>query len=427
MKSFCASALVFLASLGWAVSQAAAQAGAYDSTGAAASGFNLPVGRMSPYGSMFASSTPSADPNPESGEVIDGAVGPSDFQQAVQAEWTECDACRESCGAWYATLGGLAMGRSRPNAYWTTYSVSIDDLVLNTQNAGANWAGGWQASVGYMFGGCECGRGGGCGPYGPLGSGWTTGPGIGFTYWGLGNMGGFAQVDSPTDSLNATFSLLDPSTGSGQVEIGGQPFSDFFDSSASHRISRDDSASNYELNLFFGTFNHYRWTLVPFVGFRVFRFDERLGFSGLAGGGTWGGNGGVDQADFSFRTMNEMYGLQLGTYATYQVFDRFSWFVGPKLGLFGNQMSNRALLVRGDGVVAYDITAQKSDFSLLGEIDTGFSWAVGPHFMAYLGYRVLGVTNVALADNQFVQGIGDVKQSGSLILHGIMMGGGWTF
>jgi hypothetical protein len=90
-------------------------------------------------------------------------------------------------------------------------------------------------------------------------------------------------------------------------------------------------------------------------------------------------------------------------------------------------MSNRSVLARGDGVLGFDVNANKSDFSLLGEIDTGFSWFFGPHFMAYAGYRVVGVTNVALSDNQFVQGIGDVKQSGSLILHGVMMGGGWTF
>jgi hypothetical protein len=90
-------------------------------------------------------------------------------------------------------------------------------------------------------------------------------------------------------------------------------------------------------------------------------------------------------------------------------------------------MSNRALLARGDGAVGFDLDAGKSDFSLMGEVDTGFSWFFGPRFMTYMGYRVLGVTNVALTDNQFIQGIGDVKQSGSLILHGVMVGGGWTF
>jgi hypothetical protein len=240
-------------------------------------------------------------------------------------------------------------------------------------------------------------------------------------------MNGFAQVDSATDELNSTFTLLDPSTGSGQVEIGGQPFSDFFDDSASHRIFRDDSAANYELNLFFGAFNHYRWTVVPFLGFRYFRFDERLGFAGLIGGSTWGANGGLDQAQLSFRTVNSLYGLQLGTYANYMIFNRFGWYIGPKVGVFGNDMSNRAILARGDGLEAFDVTAHKSDFSLLGEIDTGFTWFFGPRFMAYMGYRVLGVTNVALGDNQFVQGIGDVQQSGSLILHGVMMGGGFTF
>ena len=85
MKSFCTSALVCLTSLGWAVSQAAAQEGAYGSAGVVTASYNLPVGRMSPYGSMFASSTPSAATDPESGQLINGADGPGDFQLAVHA------------------------------------------------------------------------------------------------------------------------------------------------------------------------------------------------------------------------------------------------------------------------------------------------------------------------------------------------------
>jgi hypothetical protein len=434
MRSACTAALVLLAGHVLTAPQVAAQYAANGplppvaTFGVVTASYDLPAVN-SPSDSIFTSEpAPASAGEPAAGQIIDGADGSTDFQQAVAGEW--CDSCDASCGCFFGALGGLAMGRNRPNAYWTSYEASIDDLVLNTQSAGANWTGGWQINVGYLFGngggGCGANSCGPCGPCGTCGCGFT-GPGIGFTYWGLGNMSGFAQANSATDELNATFSLLDPSTVSGQVEIGGQPFSDFFDDSASHRIMRDDSAANYELNLYFGAFNHYHWTVVPFIGFRYFRFDERLIFAGLAGGATWGGNGGLDQAALSFRTTNDLYGLQLGTYANYWIANRFSWFIGPKVGIYGNQMSNRALLARGDGVVGFDATANKSDFSLLGEIDTGFTWFFGPRFMAYAGYRVLGVTNVALADNQFVQGIGDVKQSGSLILHGLMMGGGWTF
>ena len=50
-----------------------------------------------------------------------------------------------------------------------------------------------------------------------------------------------------------------------------------------------------------------------------------------------------------------------------------------------------------------------------------------------MGYRVLGVTNVALGDNQFLPfladagGFADVKDNGSLILHGATAGLQFTF
>jgi hypothetical protein len=308
------------------------------------------------------------------------------------------------------------MGRSRPNVFSTTFETSPANPLLNTQDAGANWTGGWQITAGYMC----------CGPCG-------GGPGLGFTYWGLGDMPGFAQLDSATNSLNTTINVSDPSTGSGDVEIGGVAAGTFFNNSASHRISRNDRVDNFEANLYFGTWNLGRWTIAPFAGFRYFRFDERLSFGGLASGGTWGGNGGADEAYLSFQNVNNLYGGQVGTYTNFWVTDRFGLFLGPKVGLFGNQMSGRTLLYSGDGTTAGDISAHKNDFSVMGEIDTGMTFFLRPNLFTYLGYRVVGVTNVALGDNQFLpylidtQGFGEVKQSGSLILHGVMMGGGWMF
>jgi hypothetical protein len=441
----CTSALVVLASLVMAAPRAAAQAGspsllplpAVTASDVVTASYNLPPTNTGPQGSMFVgqdAGAPAETGEAAGGSVIDGADGHSQFQESLYNEWTDCDQCAPG-GRWFGAMGALVMGRNRANPYWTTYETNNNaNQLLNTQNAGVDWTGGWQISAGYMFGACSgCGCCGPCGPCGGCGGCGASGPGLGITYWGLGQMRGFAQINSPTDELSTPINLLDPTTGSGEVEIGGDPASDFFDNSASHRIFRNDRVNNFELNLLFGAFNVGRWTVVPFAGFRYFRFDERLTFGGLAGGATWGGNGGADEAYLSFRTVNNLYGGQLGTYANYMFSDRFGLFIGPKVGVFGNQMNDRTLLYRGDGVTAYDIAAHKADFSLLGELDTGLTWFVGPRFMAYLGYRVVGVTNVALGDNQFlpyladVDGFAQVKQSGSLILHGAMIGGGWMF
>jgi hypothetical protein len=64
---------------------------------------------------------------------------------------------------------------------------------------------------------------------------------------------------------------------------------------------------------------------------------------------------------------------------------------------------------------------------MLSEIETGLTYTFGPHWRTWVGYRVVGVSNLALADNQFAPDLGDIKQAGSLILHGGFAGLIWTY
>ncbi len=270
-------------------------------------------------------------------------------------------------------------------------------------------------------------------PCGGCGGGW--GPGIAFTYWGLGQMNGFAQLNSSTNELSTP---IDLNTQFGSIDVGGVPVADYFDNSASHRIIRNDRVNNFEANLLLGAWTRGRLTLVPFIGFRYFRFDERLTFAGLTADGDWSNPD--DWAAHHNRMTNNLYGFQIGGFANYMIVNRVGFFVGPKVGLFGNQMNGRTLLYNGNGVLAldengnpYDIAAHKTDFSMIGEIDAGFTYFFRRNVFGYIGYRVVGVANIALSDNQFltyeadVQGFREVKQNGSLILSGVMLGGGWFF
>ena len=78
------------------------------------------------------------------------------------------------------------------------------------------------------------------------------------------------------------------------------------------------------------------------------------------------------------------------------------------------------------GNPTYNIHAPCSDITFLGELDAGFDWAITANWRAFLGYRVIGLANVALADNQYLpfladtQGFSQMKQNGDLILHGIL-------
>ncbi len=452
MKSFGPRALIACTGLILAVQQAGAQYGspsllplpAVTAVDAVTASYDLPNTQMDPYGSVFTGSRqePIANPNPD-GALIPGADGSSQFQDAVSSEWGSCESCDGGCceprgGGWFGAMGGLVMGRNRANPFWTTFETNVNEnQLLNTQNAGVDWTGGWQFTGGYIFGGGGCSQNDCSGTGAPFmgGGGGPMGPGIGFTYWGLGQMNGFAQLNSATNELSTP---IDLNQQGGPLEIDGVPLADYFDNAASHRIFRNDRVNNFEVNGLLGAYTYGRLTSVPFVGFRYFRFDERLSFQGLAGDGDW--DNGDDWAEHHNRMVNNMYGVQVGSYFNYMISQRFGWFLGPKVGIFGNQMNGRTIVRDGNGNLLvddfgnlYDIQAHKNDFSMLAEIDTGLTYFWQPNFFTYIGYRVVGVTNIALSDNQFLtfeadyQGFREIKENGSLILHGVMLGGGFLF
>ena len=85
-------------------------------------------------------------------------------------------------------------------------------------------------------------------------------------------------------------------------------------------------------------------------------------------------------------------------------------FVIPKAGIFGNQMNVRnAAVSPATALKASTSSTHKSDVSFLGEIDTGLNYAFTPNLRAFLGYRVVGVANLALADNQFLPFLADTQ------------------
>jgi len=433
MKSFWKTGLVLFASLTWAAS-AQAQTDGY------ATPSLLPLPAVSPmyptsvpasysssgydaWGNTTTTSRQESLPQPTVPPALSNPNGASDFENALHSPCGEaCDTCDTPCrsGTWFGSIGALVMGRNRANGYWTTYETNNNpNQLMNTQNAGANWAGGGQVTAGYMFGNCCC-----------------PGPGIAFTYWGLGPMTANSSVTAaPGGTLSSPIDL-------GFVTIGGLQASQFFDNAHEQRIARDDRFNNFELNLLSPAFyNGGRLTVTGLVGVRYLRFDERLSYSSVADGFNFGDNGGVDQATLAFRTVNNLWGGQVGANMNYMLTDRLGVFVMPKGGIFLNQMNGLTQLYRGDGLYAvnqltgdnFNYGAHKTDVAFLGEIDTGFSWAFCRNVQAYVGYRVIGIANVALADNQFLPFLADqagyqqIKQNGALIVHGGMAGIAWSF
>jgi hypothetical protein len=436
MKSFYRRGLIGLVALGWAASAAVAQDAApallplpsvtavdtSSQTAAYRAVQPSPALTLPGYTRGTGENTPQPPPPP--------APAPSEFDEALHnSGWDDCG-CESSRGRWFGVIGGLAMGRTRANPVGLTADSNNNaNQLLNTQNAGPKWAGGGQVTVGYGFAGGGCGTSGNCGSCGCGGMGYL-GPGLAFTYWGIGPTTGFSQV---SDSNNNLSTLINLNAQGGPVMIGSRPASDFFDNSHQQRVTRDDRVNNFELNLLQGAWMVGRLQVAAIAGFRYFRFDERMAYGGAAAGSDFGDIGGTNEAFLAFRCTNNLYGGQLGALLNYNVTDRFGIFAIPKVGLYANQMNCRSMLFTGDGQLGFDIGSHKSDFACLAEIDSGFSYALTQNLRAIIGYRVVGVANVALADNQFLPSLADtngfsqVKQNGSLILHGAFAGLGWVF
>jgi hypothetical protein len=426
MKSvYTTGLLLLLVSLSWAATPAQAQ-----SDGGYGMPSLLPLPNVAPilpnvqttaynsntpelYGSSFITNSP--EPVPTTGNFAKALESDSKESPSF-CGWEDAGCCQPCCGAkWFGSVGGLVMTRNRANPFWTTFQTGVNtNQLLNTQNAEANWAGGGQVT----FGRC-----------------WCCGTGLALTYWGLGPMTGSASITDPTNNLSTP---IDLNTQFGPVMIGTNPASFYFDSAREHRITRSNNIQNVELNVLQSAIVNNGWMqLTGLAGFRYLQFNERLSFGALSGAApansTFGVNGGADEAYLNFRTTNNLFGGQIGMIANVPLTQRLGFFIIPKGGIFCNSMTCNAHLFSGDGMQGFNINSTKSDVSFLGEIDTGMNWAITPNFRAYLGYRVIGIANLALADNQFLpfladqQGFAQIKQNGDVILHGGFAGAAWTF
>ncbi len=344
---------------------------------------------------------------PKANDVYD-VLQPSTAGCTVSSANGGCDTgC--CCGpTWYFGADGLVMTRNQPNKYWTTYDQSNNNLqILNTEQANVHWDGGAEFTLGYRF----CCEGG-----------------IEAKYWGIFDMNGSASISSATNNLGTP---LDTTNGAGNLLLGGQTPDSFFTNAHQVFIWRHDDVHNVEINY---TYNpnaaddcasvHSTWL----AGFRLFRFNENLLWTSVAGGFNYGSGGGVNQANLNVQTENLLCGFQIGSHVDWRLCDRLSLTATPTMGIFGNHAESDSHYYRGDGVNGFDISGAKDTVSFIGQLDLGLKYDMGCHWSAVAGYRVMVATGVALADNQIphflaaADEFADVKVNGELVLHGVYAG-----
>jgi hypothetical protein len=318
--------------------------------------------------------------------------------------------CGDSCpfGKWYGYAGGLIMTRDLPNNVATTYRLpNSGNPVLGTDDAGADWAGGAELTLGYRLN-CHCS--------------------IEATYWGVWDLNGSAGISDAGNNLGTP---LDTTTGAAGLLLAGETPDSFFTNAHEVFLWRHDELDNVEINFVddpwpadSGSRLHVAWL----AGVRLFKFDESLLWTSVASGFNLGDNGGADQASLKVHCENDMAGFQIGAKVTGRITDRLSLAAVPKMGLFGTYAESEARYYRGDGIVGFDVVGHKDIVTMLGSFDLGLNYDVGPHLSISGGYRVVVVSGIALADNQIPNALAatnefaDVKTNGDLIAHGVFSG-----
>jgi hypothetical protein len=207
----------------------------------------------------------------------------------------------------------------------------------------------------------------------------------------------------------------------------------YFNAADNLRVYRNNEFNNLEIN---GLRNGGTYTTLLggrtgtyelLAGARWFQFNEDYRIAAFNGAGL------PAQINYDLATRNTLLGFQLGARNESCVTDRLSLIGGTRVGLFNNRSTARQCICTDVGDLAYlngnpgaiyDYEARRNSLAVLGELDMGVGYRFTQRLRATIGYRLIGVSGVALAPNQIPRNftnnaeLNRVKSNDSLILSG---------
>jgi len=310
---------------------------------------------------------------------------------------------------WFAGASGLVMTRTLPAGTATMQPTGGQQLA--TSSAAATWPGGVDLHVGRWLGPRQQHA-------------------VEFIYWGVYGIGSSATATASPPTIDA----IPQAPG---VTVGGTPASAFLTGAAAQQISRSDLVNDVEINWLYSLWERpeflsqdpaapsRRINLIWLAGFRFFELEDVLTQTSFPAPGTPG------TLDLGVATNNNLYGAQVGAKLDWRLLSRLRLSAVPKFLIAGNSITNTTTLASGAGTQAVfasgapvNVHSTLGVFSWLGSVDTGVAWDVTDHWTLSLGYRVVGVGNIAQADGQWPATItGPASVSGidagsSTIIHG---------
>jgi hypothetical protein len=282
---------------------------------------------------------------------------------------------------WFYGAGGLVMTRTLPGGAATM--EPLGGMQLTTAAAGATWPGGVDLHLGRWLGPEQHHA-------------------VEAIYWGVYGLGSSATVTADPAAILAIPQAPD-------IEVGGLTADAYLDGASTQRISRADVINDVEINWVYSLWDRPEFlprrrsvNLMWLAGFRFFQVNDTLSLVTTAGDPALGG------LDLDVATNNNLYGGQVGAKFDWRFLPRLRLNAVPKFMIGGNAISNKTTLATDAGTSAIfpggDPVAVRSTlgvFAWLGSIDTGLAWDVTEHWTLSMGYRVVGVGNIAQADGQW--------------------------
>lgn len=227
------------------------------------------------------------------------------------------------------------------------------------------------------------------------------------------------------------------------------PLSTTFNNADVHSLTRNYDIHDAEFNLlrngncFSTPLRNRPGTIEWLSGFRFFRFDEGLDYVAISATDP------VARSAFNSSVTNNLFGLQIGNRIELQSFNRMSFSVGSKVGLFNNRAETGLIATNQDQTgffsrpnintgaatgTSFDLGDEKKDgLAVLGELDLGAIWQFHRRARARIGYRIIGVNGVANADQNIPTDFSDptalgfANDDGDLVIGGGYAGLEWRF
>jgi energy-converting hydrogenase Eha subunit A len=353
--------------------------------------------------------------------------------------------CNDNCGQgvccgpccdrlWYASFSALVLNRSPGRRLWTSSEQFPNEAIqLGNTDIPMAWTWGGEVQLGRRFC-CDCT------PYAIEATFWTTSAFTGSqtTVTSLDTVANPGQlIATPLETGNINFNLP-----RGVIV----PATTIFNFASSSTVSRRDEFYDFEINLIrekLAMCCNSSWEVGWSLGVRYFRFQESLTVSAVTPTAVIAG--GAD-AYFSDTVTNNLVGPQIGFDVAYNLGCNVRFFVCPKVGIFGNCVDSNFDAKGRQGSGAYvdgvntvtgypDFPAHGANTSVafLTQVDVGLDWQFTRNWSAKAGYRVVAMTGMGLADDEFPQYLCDTPEmqnpqhNSSLVLHGAFFGLTYNF